>query len=551
MQHFRLIVNSYLRTVTNSLASLNLIRLISFIFVIACFFLGSYYLFFRVFTYLVTVEVIGTVLMDRLIEMALFIFFAMLVFSNIITSFSTLFNSRELQFLFSLPIRSTSIYLAKLLENCIYASWATIVIALPLLIAYGVAVSARPLYYPFALINMLIYLIIPAAVASTILILLLRLFPRLSSREVMFISLTLIAALSFLYIKISNPQVLKIFETESEVELLKFAANLSTVGGTYLPSTWITGSLKGFSTGSVTDALFYSLLLLFVTVSVIIIAYVVARILYAHSWLYIGDRTSRQKRRRSLLTNPHGGPTQTFFLKDVLLFIREPTQWVQLSIFIVLLGVYIFSLRRTPLYFKLPIWRTVVSFANFSYICFVLATLGVRFIFPAISLERNGMPFLLSSPFTVRRTVMIKYLGYLVMAVVIMEGLLLLSNMLIHTDPRLYIIMPFIALVCTAALVSINMGFGCRFPQFNEDNPSKIAAGSGGIITALASVAYVGITMLILATPAYNYLSSTYLNRPSNTTLMIGAFIAFTIMNICAIILPLRIGIRALEKRDY
>lgn len=551
MQHFYLIIDSYLKAIVNAFKSLNILRLASFVFVIACFFMGSYYLFFRVFAYLMTVEVIGPVLLDRVIEMALFIFFSMLIFSNIITSFSTFYNNREVHFLFSLPVRSTSIYLAKLLQNCIYASWATIVIALPLLVAYGGAVGARTLYYPLAFFNVLIYLIIPAAVASVILILLLRLFPRLTTRESMLISLTFIAGLTVLYIKLSNPQVLKIFETESEMELLKFVANLSAVGGVYVPSTWISNTLKGFSTGSISNAFFYSALLFFVTASVTIVAYTVARLLYTRSWQYIGDRGNRHKRTRSLLINHYRGPVRTFFLKDILLFVREPTQWVQLSIFIILLAVYIFSLRRTPVYFKLPIWRTVVSFANFSYISFVLATLGVRFIFPAVSLEQAGIPFLVSSPFTLRRVVMIKYLGYFILAAVIMEGLLLLSNTFIQTDQRLYMIMPIIALFCAAALVSINMGLGCRFPQFNEDNPSKIAAGSGGIITALVSVAYVGISMVILATPAYNYLNSTYFNRPSNLLLITGTFSLFFIFNVCAIIVPLRVGIRSLEKRDF
>jgi hypothetical protein len=146
---------------------------------------------------------------------------------------------------------------------------------------------------------------------------------------------------------------------------------------------------------------------------------------------------------------------------------------------------------------------------------------------------------------------MIKYFFYLLTAIIIIEGLLVFSNLFIKTDQGIYMIMPIIAIFVAASLVSINLGLGGRFPQFDEDNPSKIAAGSGGIITALASIAYVGVSILILSTPAYNYLTSRYLNRPSNYLLMYISFILFFIFNIFTIIIPLRLAIKSLEHRDF
>jgi ABC-2 type transport system permease protein len=213
--------------------------------------------------------------------------------------------------------------------------------------------------------------------------------------------------------------------------------------------------------------------------------------------------------------------------------------------------VYIISLRRTPVYFVFPLWRTVVAFANFAYISFVLATLGVRFIFPSISLERAGIWLIGSSPMPFRRILLIKYVFNLITAVLIIEFLIVFANLFINLDRRLYLIMPAIGLFVAAALVSINLGLGSRFPQFNEDNPSRIAAGSGGIISALVSIAYVGISILLLATPAYNYLSNTFLNRPIDYYLVYAGFALFFLVNLAAIVVPLRLGIRTLERRDF
>ncbi len=550
MRDFLLIFRVRVRMFLASIRSLSGIRAASFVFVICCFILGAYYIFIRVFGYLMSVEVIGPGLLDRLIEMALFVFLIMLLFSNVITSFSTFYHSREIDFLFSLPVPPTSIYLAKLVENCLYASWATLTIALPLVIAYGVKTGAPALFYPLSITGIIVYMIIPAAIASALIAVILRIFPKLGPREVIIISLALILGLTYLYIKINNPGLLKIFETENEKTLLIFASQLTTVGGVYVPSTWLSNILKGFNDGA-SGIAFNFLLLLFVTVSSVLISFMIARACYVRSWLSTGEHASKRRIRKSLLFHPPRRAVRTVLYKDLLTFVREPTQWVQLSVFLILLAVYILSLRRTPIYFAFPLWRTIVAFANFAYISFVLATLGVRFIFPTMSLERAGIWFIGSSPMSFRKILLTKYFFNLITAVVIIESLLLTANFFIKIDTGLHLLMPVFGLFVAASLVSINLGLGSRFLHFHEDNPSRIAAGSGGIITALISIAYVGIAIAILATPAYNYLSHTFMRMPVNYMLVYSGFVLFILFNAFTIVIPLRIGIRSLERRDY
>lgn len=550
MGTFAAIMHSRLAIARNFLRQADALRLAAFIFVVGCFLGGSFYLFFSVFRYLSAIELIGNAIMERTLDMAFFVFLMMLLFSNIITSFSTFYNSRELDFLFSLPVSPTVIYLTKLLENALYASLATMVLGLPLIVAYGICTHAVFIYYPFALAGINIYIILPAAAASIIIFLILMIFPHLNPKNVIALSIVFIIVQTLVYLKITNPELLKVFETQSEKDLLLFASNLATVGGSYVPSTWFTNVLTALKSGDKTGY-FYFTLLLFVCASVVIVAYTVARLTYHQSWLAIGEHQVKKNLTRSLLSRYRPNRTFAFLFKDILVFTREPTQWVQLFIFIVLLVIYVFSLSRTPLYFNLPFWRTVVSFANFAYITFVLATLGVRFIFPSISLERRGIWLLVSSPFSLKKILLIKYLFYLVIATAIIEALLILSNIFIKTDPGLYLVMPVAELLVAAALVSINLGLGGRFPQFNEDNPSRIAAGTGGIIAALVSVAYVGISIVLLATPAYNYLAGRFFQRPANMPLIFLALCLFAGLTFLAGYLPLRIGTRSLAGRDF
>ncbi|MEO0096273.1 MAG: hypothetical protein ABIL46_08840 [candidate division WOR-3 bacterium] len=523
---------------------------ITFFIIMLLFLSSGYYIFFRIFKYLNTVEVIGPSIMARTIEMIFFVFFIMLLFSNIISSFSTFYNNQELHFLFSLPVLPTTIYLAKLFENALYASWATLAMVIPLILAYGISNNAHFVFYTVSFLSFLIFLIIPAALSSIIIFFFIRLFPHLKSRHIIFISLSFIFLLITFYIKIGNPELLRIFETENEQELLMFAANLTTVGGIYVPSTWLSNIVKN-SVSLSNIGWKYILLLVFVALSCVMFSYLIAESIYHKSFLLIAEHSGKSSKKKSLLTGFQKNPIRTFLFKDIILFLREPVQWVQLSIFIILLIVYIFSLRRTPIYFGFSLWRTVIAFANFSYVSFVIATLGVRFIFPAMSLEKQGIWVIKTSPFSLTRVVLTKYVFYSLLGIILMESLLFFANFFIKTEPIIFYFSLFIGLFVALSLISINLGMGCVFPQFNEDNPSKIASGSGGIISALISIAYITIVIIIFSAPVHNYLTSHYFGRNLNLKIIAISFIAFIILNFITIYLPMRLGITSMNKRDF
>ncbi|MEO0122533.1 MAG: hypothetical protein ABIL69_00820 [candidate division WOR-3 bacterium] len=523
---------------------------ITFFIILIGFLSGGYFLFFRIFAYLATVEIIGPAIMARTIEMILFVFFIMLLFSNIISSFSTFYNNQELHFLFSLPVLPTTIYLAKLFENAIYASWATFAIAIPLILSYGVSNNANFIFYPVSFFCFFVFLIIPSALSAVIIFIFVILFPKFKPKNIIFISLSFIFILILLYIKIGNPELLRIFETENERELLMFAANLTTVGGIYVPSTWLSNIFKNFVSPNPAGYI-YILLLIFVALSCIALSYIIAESIYHKSFLLIAEHGGKENKRKSLLAGFQKNPIHAFLFKDIILFVREPTQWVQLAIFVILLVVYIFSLRRTPIYFGFSLWRTIVSFANFAYVSFVIATLGVRFIFPAMSLEKKGIWIIKTSPFSLTKVIFTKYVFYGLLGIILIESLLFFANFFIKTEPIIFYFSLFIGFFVSLSLVSINLGMGCIFPQFNEDNPSKIASGSGGIISALTSIAYIAIVIIIFAAPVHNYLTSHYFGRALNLKIIITSFLTFAILNFATIYLPIRLGITSMNKRDF
>ena len=69
------------------------------------------------------------------------------------------------------------------------------------------------------------------------------------------------------------------------------------------------------------------------------------------------------------------------------LFRRDPLQWSQFLIFLGLLALYFFNIRRFTYDIDYVGWVNMVSFLNLSVVGLLLSTFTTRFVFPMISLE--------------------------------------------------------------------------------------------------------------------------------------------------------------------
>ena len=81
-----------------------LLRSIIFFSMALLFWLGTFFIFFKVLSYFSSIEVIGTLLSSKLLSMVFLTFFSLLIFSNVITALSTVFLSDDLQLLNALPL---------------------------------------------------------------------------------------------------------------------------------------------------------------------------------------------------------------------------------------------------------------------------------------------------------------------------------------------------------------------------------------------------------------------------------------------------------------
>ena len=100
----------------------------------------------------------------RCSSVILLAFLAILLLSNVITALSTFFLAKDLDLLVAAPVGWVRLYLAKLSETMVHSSWMVVLLALPILSAYGIVYHGGPLFPLVALGAFLPFLVLPAVI---------------------------------------------------------------------------------------------------------------------------------------------------------------------------------------------------------------------------------------------------------------------------------------------------------------------------------------------------------------------------------------------------
>ena len=124
------------------------------------------------------------------------------------------------------------------------------------------------------------------------------------------------------------------------------------------------------------------------------------------------------------------------------------------------------------------------------------------------------------------------------------RGVALTSNFFLGQSLEVSLIASGFLLLTSLALISLSLGLGAVYAQFDETNPMKISSGYGGIITVVLSLIYVGfsVTALVLVI-------NLHLNHGSE--IVIGLIVGFVIvLTILYTWLPLKWGVRAISSYE-
>jgi ABC-2 type transport system permease protein len=534
--------------------------------VLASFCLGylalGYYLFYEGLIFLRRFPVVGSLLAQRLLFLIFGFFFAMLVFSNAIIGYANLFRNRETTFLLSLPIRPRDIYLWKLLESLVFASWALLFLSAPMMVAWGRVGESGLRFYPEVFVAFIPFVIIPAQLGSWIILLIVRFLSNRWAKGVLLGG----AVLAIVWLAVgANPgpgkdTVQPLDQILSYEALLRHTRlSLSPV----LPSSWMAQSVLAWTDGLFRKGAFYFLVLLSTAMMALLVSYEIAGRAFAGSWSSaIGSRARRIQRRSlraqrktnllprteafSQLIPGISRPVKALALKDSRLFWRDPTQWTQFLIFFGLLTIYVLNLRNVAPDYQNAYWEALISHLNLAASTLTLSTLTTRFVFPQFSLEGRRLWILGLSPIGMRRVLMQKFTFSCLGAMLVTVTLMTASSMMLRLPfARICFFDAAIALPA-AALCGLSVGLGALFPNLKEDNPSKIVSGFGGTLCLVVSFVYIVVYVALIAVPG--------LRQVTHIDFLISDLFALVLAVLCSaamVVIPLFLAIRRVKNLEF
>lgn len=515
----------------------------------AAIFLVSY----RVLIYFQKVEDIGDILASKLLSMILLTFFSLLVFSSILTSLSKLYLSKDLPLIHSLPVPREKVFLARWIESTLDSSWMVIVYSIPIFIAYGIVYQAGPFFYADTALILFPLCIIASALSALMVLIAVIILPANRIRSIfMFLGLAVLIIL-YLTFRLLRPE--RLVDPETFASVLVYIKTLRTPASPFLPSTWALDSLKAALFRHSADALFQVALSLSCAAFLIFVGIGVARAIYFRGFSKTQEamvRLFKTKRNNDhIFLSFLSGPVRAFVIKEIKTFWRDQTQWSQVFLVGALIVIYVYNFSALPLD-KAPIktvyLQNLFSFLNMALAAFVLTAITARFAFPSVSIEGNSFWIVRSAPLPIRTFLWIKFFIYLFPLLILVEILIVATNLLLDVTPFMMYLSVITLLFITPGVIAMGIGLGAAYPDFTSENPAQTATSFGGMVLMILSAAYIGAVTILEAGPVYTIFMAD-LNGYSLSSLQwawisISFFIVF-LLSLLAIILPIRFG----EKR--
>ncbi|MCF7807037.1 MAG: hypothetical protein K9M49_02240 [Candidatus Marinimicrobia bacterium] len=514
--------------------------------------LGGYRLLISGGEFLLRQGELGEVFLDRMFYLGWSIIFYLLVLSNLITGFSTFYRSPEVAFLFTLPVETAQIFKVKFTENLVYSSWAILILGIPMTLAYGELQGLSALAYITVFITGILPFLFIATVTASLLLVLLVNLSRFFKMRTLFISLGLIFTGAFyLYFTVSQQDTVVGGQLGNFRALGRYMANLSSTPFPFIPSYWLSKLFLDSETLQWLERLYFSAL--FITTALVgwEVSLGVARMHYFTSY-QIMERTGGgaiKKGMNRIFTLPLMGlqrPMQGLLAKDFVQFLRTPQQWVQFLLMGFFISIYLINLSRGRVHFHdlLPIWQNAIYVFNFGFTGFIMAALTARFVYPMVSMEGRSLWILRAAPFSMRQVFQEKFWFAFFSLFTLAEIVVMVSNYFLGLQAEIAVIASGFMLMTSLSLISLSLGLGAVYAQFDEPNPMKVSSGYGGIIAIVLSLIYVSFSVLSLVFVIRLY-------QGDGSGWLIGVTVAFVvILTFLYTWLPLRWGLRSLATYE-
>jgi len=514
---------------------------------------GTFVILYRVLTYFQRMESFGDILAYKLLSMALITFFSLLIFSGILTSLSKLYLSKDLALVHSMPVSRGKIFLARWMESTLDSSWMVLIFSLPLFLSYGIVYKTGVFYYTMVSLSLFPFCLMASSLSVLAVMLVAFFLPAGRVRGVFVLLGLLLLLLLVIVFRLIRPE--KFVNPESLTPFVLYLRTMDSSHSPWLPTTWFFDTLRASLTGAAKDAFFHSALSWSFAISLIFIS------TWASGVVYFKGLSKAQVVPRRLFTSRRfkspmegfpfrflPGPVRAFTTKEIKVFLRDQTQWSQIFLVVALIVIYLYNFSVLPLEqssIRTAYLQNVLSFLNIALAAFVLAAVSARFAFPAVSQEGEAFWIVRSSPISIRTFLWIKFFVYFLPLLILSEVLIVVTNLLLHVTPFMMVLSVLTIFFMVPGIVSMGLGLGAAYPDFQAENPAQSVTSLGGLIYMTLSIGFILAVVALEAGPVYSIFMSGVRRvglKGFQWLWLVGSFSVVLILCLMALMIPMRLG---------
>jgi len=484
------------------------------------------------FLYLISLKVIGyfhrqnelgIILSLKIFQMSWIILFAMLVFSCLVSSVSTLFLSRDNEIICAAPVWPAEIFFMRFLTITVYTSWMMVVFSLPVYAAYGRVFEAGFLYWPLMITSVLTMAATANCIGLLLTIVLVNLFPAKRTKNIILYLFLCFGIFIYLMFRLMRPE--EMINPDKFGHFIEYLSTISKPAGPYVPAAWAANLLSLFLLDRKIDGLLLSLLITTPPALFFIGEWAMAR------WFFSGYSKAQESfggYRRFIGRSQYSlNARRWIFIKEARTFLRDSSEWSQLFMIGALVVVYLYNFKMLPVkrsVFEEEYVTNIISFLNLGLVGFIITSLAARFIYPSIGGEGGAFFIIRSSPLSMRRFLYSKYIFYIVPFTILSLLLVITSDHLLNIKGPMWWISVTGSTLITWTVVALALGFGMIYADFKAENRAAALGSIGAVLFLFTAMAFEIVIIFLGGIPAYRMVRTALAgNIPSRGDFLIMA----------------------------
>ncbi len=472
---------------------------------------GAYYGAYKALEKINSLPLIAVPLKGHLFSMACFSFFCMLFLSAMISSMSTLFTSRDLSLLFSMPLSHTNIFISKFIETSFFSVTSAYIIFAAFLLAFNNSYPGASFFSFIAALAAAtpFFYVMPAALGCLASLVISKVFPVNRAKKVIYYLLILLFIFLTVMFRALEPE--KLLSVEKLEVFANYLMSSSAPKFENFPSSWISSAVESIFKNSYNAYFLLNLAAAYISAFIsMVLCLCAARLSYHESYL---EHQQEQESKNGIEVKVFGNISghllniinilylkflsilpsglASILDKDVKTFLRTQTLIVQSFMMIVVTAFYLYNITLMPVATKtLPAdIIDMFGFANIGVISLIVTSYAIRFVFPVFSLEGRAFYIIKTSPLDLTKYLRLKFYTSLIPMIIFALILCALSNYFMSIKRSLLLLSFVDTIILTFFICHFNLYIGIIFPVLDA-SVSEVPASFGGFVTMIICASY-------------------------------------------------------------